>query len=180
MSGFFQRIFAPKMPRKIAIVGPESTGKSTLTKELAAHYLCSFVPEYARTYLEQLGRPYEEKDLLQIAKGQVSQEQSLLVPGDNYLFCDTNLLTIQIWAEDKFGRCDPWILQNLSLETYALHLLTYPDLPWEPDPLREDANRLMELFEWYEAALQQAKVPYQVIRGVGKDRLENAIRTIES
>ncbi|RMG69257.1 MAG: ATPase, partial [Bacteroidetes bacterium] len=109
------------------------------------------MPEYARAYLSTLGRPYREEDLLAIARGQLAAEARVIDPDKPYLFCDTNLLVIRIWSEVKYGRCDPEIRDMERLDRYALHLLTYPDLPWEPDPLRESPHRLRELFDHYEA-----------------------------
>ena len=84
--------------KKIAITGPESTGKSTLARQLAEHYKTVWVPEYARTYINQLNRPYERYDLMEMAKGQISQEEKLLLESNNFLFCDTELSVIKIWG----------------------------------------------------------------------------------
>ena len=95
--------------KKIIITGPESSGKTTLAKALAAHFKTVSVPEFAREYIDQLGRPYVESDLLEIAKGQLRLENEMAKRASNFLFCDTDLITIKIWALDKFGKCDPWI-----------------------------------------------------------------------
>ena len=122
---------------KIAIVGPESTGKSSLAEQLAVHYNTLWVPEYARAYLDKLSHPYTESDLLDIARGQLAMESSLSKKASRYLFCDTNLHVIKIWSEYKYKRCHTEILRNLHNDNYALHLLTNIDLPWEYDPQRE-------------------------------------------
>jgi len=168
------------MTRKIAITGPESTGKSILAEQLAAHYQTAWVPEYARKYLEQLGRPYEEADILLIAKGQLSDETSKLDLAGNFLFCDTELLVTKIWSEVKYGRCDPWILEMIGLNPYDLYLLCDIDLPWEYDPLREHPGRRQFLFDLYHNELESRNFPFAVVRGTGRARLEYAIAIIES
>jgi NadR type nicotinamide-nucleotide adenylyltransferase len=165
--------------QKIAIVGPESTGKSTLARQLASHFNTLWVPEFARKYIDQLNRPYQQADLLTIAQGQLQSEKEAALLARQYLFCDTNLLVIKIWSEDKFGSCDPLILQHLSLNTYALHLLTFPDLPWQADPQREDPHRLGELFGWYQAELEEAGVPFAVVKGQREERLQSALAALQ-
>ena len=138
------------------------------------------MPEYARAYLSGLSRPYQAADLLSMARGQLAAERRAWDPRRPYLFCDTNLLVIRIWSEVKYGYCDPEIRRLEGLERYALHLLTYPDLPWEPDPLRESPHALQALFARYEAALQAAGVSYAVVRGQGPERLAAAVAAIEA
>ena len=122
---------------KIAIVGPESSGKSSLSKALSERLSISWVPEFARAYLDGLGRAYTEHDLIEIAKGQLALEDAFDEGEPQLLICDTNILVILIWAKDKFGRISPELKALWDPEPYALHLLLKPDLPWEPDPLRE-------------------------------------------
>lgn len=154
------------MLKKIAVLGPESTGKSTLSKKLARHYNTEWVPEFARQYIDQLGRPYEEKDLVDIAQGQLEQEDIHAKNASRLLICDTTLLVIKIWSEFKFGRCDPWILQQMEQRKYDLYLLTYIDLPWEDDPQREHPTRREELFQIYLDELNSWDVRYQIIKGI--------------
>ena len=165
---------------KVVIIGPESTGKSVLSKQLAEYYETSFVPEYARQYLDVLGRPYEELDLLKIAKGQLQSEEERISESNKYLFHDTNLITIKIWSEVKYGRVDPWILYSIKTRTYDFYLLTDIDLPWEPDPMREHPEQRQELFELYKNYLDSNRLPYTEISGMGDQRFQNAIDTIES
>ena len=114
---------------RIAINGPESTGKSQLASDLAQHFGCGYVPEIAREYLHQLGRPYEEKDLLEIARLQIDAEEKPLQQQPPLLICDTSLLVIKIWSHFKYGRCHPWIETTEQTRKYSLHLLTDIDLP---------------------------------------------------
>jgi NadR type nicotinamide-nucleotide adenylyltransferase len=164
--------------RRIAIVGPESTGKSSLAGQLAAHHGEPWVAEYARAYLEGLGRPYQQEDLKAIAQGQLALEAQAEASARRFLFCDTNLLVIQIWSEFVYGSCDPWILAHRGLERYALHLLTDIDLPWEPDPLREHPHRREELFALYHQALEASGCPYAIVRGQQGARLEAALKAL--
>lgn len=171
--------------RRIAITGPESTGKSVLTEQLADHYKTVWVPEFARKYIDLLERPYEESDILAIAKGQLKREKDLEellrhepeIP--SFLFCDTEALVTKIWSEVKFNRCDPWILKQVELVEYDLYLLCYIDIPWEFDPQREHPQLREHLFNLYFEELLERKRNFRVISGLGTDRLENAIKFID-
>src|SRR5690606_11050767 len=123
--------------RRVAVIGPECTGKSDLSKFLAAEFNTVWVPEFAREYLDNLSRPYIIDDLTEIAKGQIEQEDSLTARANQVLICDTNLYVIKVWSNFKYGHCDPWILRQIAERPYDLYLLTYVDIPWEYDPLRE-------------------------------------------
>lgn len=171
---------AQQLVRKIALVGPESTGKSSLAQQLAAHFHGQWVPEYARTYLETLERPYVEADLWAIAQGQLAAEATAMKSKPAWLFCDTNVLVVQIWSQDKFGRMDARLSDAWKPETYDFHLLLYPDLTWEPDPLREDPHRLQDLFDTYQQALTDAEVPYGIVKGKGKARLQAAVSHLQN
>jgi NadR type nicotinamide-nucleotide adenylyltransferase len=170
---------APKMIRRIAITGPESTGKSWLAENLASHYRTGWVPEYAREYLENLGRPYGQDDIVKIATGQLNRESSLAKAAAGYLFCDTELLVTKIWSEVKYGSCDPWILSQVETNHYDLYLLCDIDLPWEYDPLREHPDRRQFLFNRYYDELSGRGFPFFVINGTGDSRLQRAIGFIE-
>ncbi len=163
----------------VAIVGPESTGKSTLARSLAAYYGTEWVPEYAREYLNQLERPYNQADLNQIAKGQLLAEKKARLKANNeLLILDTDLQVIKIWSEFKYGKCDPWILQQLDLNQPSIYILTYFDIPYEEDPLRETPEKRPELFDLYEKALKESDSPYVVVQGNQSQRLEQAIQAI--
>ena len=168
------------MIRRIAITGPESTGKSMLAAQLAAHYHTVWVPEYAREYLALLGKPYEEEDIVLIAQGQLLSEESQLKNAGHFLFCDTELLVTKIWSEVKYKRCDPWILNTVATHRYDLYLLCDIDLPWQYDPLREHPHERQYLFDLYLNELNNRMFPFAVVRGTGPDRLANAIKIIES
>ncbi len=165
--------------KKIAITGPESTGKSTLTRQLAEHYKTVWVPEYARTYINQLNRPYERNDLTEMAKGQISHEEKLLLESNNFLFCDTDLSVIKIWSEHKYGIVDPFILTEYESKSYDLYLLMDIDLGWEYDPQRENPELRKFFFDWFERILKSKSVPYRIIRGNAEERFENAQKVID-
>jgi NadR type nicotinamide-nucleotide adenylyltransferase len=166
--------------KKIAIVGPESTGKSTLSAALADHYHTVWVPEYARGYLDQLIIPYDQSDLIKIAHGQLRLEDEWNRSANRLLFCDTNLVVIKIWSEFKFGTCHEEIIKNMHDRKYDLHLLTDIDLPWQPDPQREHPNKRQELFALYEAELKNQNIPYTIVRGENQERLASAIQAIDA
>ena len=164
---------------RIAITGPESTGKSMLTAQLAKHYKAVMVAEYAREYLEKLGRSYEYHDILKIAKGQLSIEKAVLKSTEKFLFTDTEAIVTKIWCNVKYGRCHPWILEQIQDHPYDLYLLCNVDLPWEDDPLREHPDKRIVLFNLYQEELVQRKLQFSIISGSGDNRLQEAIKVID-
>ena len=112
---------------RIAITGPESTGKSKLAQNLAGHYHTVFVPEYAREYIDNLNRPYNQEDILEIARARQDGRRGGK-EGKRILFCDTELIVTKIWSEVKYGICDPWILGEIESRKYDLYLLCYIDI----------------------------------------------------
>jgi len=168
------------MIRKIAITGPESTGKSLLAEQLAHHYKTVWVPEYARTYLEKLNHPYQETDIIKIAKGQIREELLRQNQASRFLFCDTEIVVVKIWSEVKYNRCHPWILKMIENHRYDLFLLCDIDLPWEPDPLREHPDKRKFLFDLYHQELSGRKFPFYIVTGEGESRKSNAISFIEN
>lgn len=165
--------------RRVAIVGPECTGKTDLARFLANHYQTRWVPEFARTYLETLNRSYIKEDLTRIATGQIESENSLAKQANRFLFCDTNLVVIKIWSEFKYGSCDPAIITMMNQQKYDLHLLADVDLPWEDDPLREHPHKRQELFDLYEAELKRTKTKFTIIRGDYTSRRAAAVKAVE-
>lgn len=164
---------------RIALIGPESTSKSTLSEQLAAHYHTSWIPEYSRIYLKDLKRPYVLEDILLIAQEQFRQEEQALKTANRFLFIDTELIVAKVWCEDVFHTCPPWISDTLTRYPYDLYLLTYPDLPWEEDPVRENPHRRQFFYDWYEDELKKINANYTVIKGSGSLRLQNAIDAVE-
>jgi NadR type nicotinamide-nucleotide adenylyltransferase len=168
--------------KKIVVIGPESTGKSTLCRQLAAHYGTAWCPEYARTYLEVNGTEYGPDDLLRIAQGQLALEEwtaAEAVPP--YYFVDTDMYVIKVWYEVVFGYCPPWILKQAAAQHCDLYLLCDTDIPWIHDGLREypDLESRQRLFKMYQDILINDGRPWALISGNEQERLQCAIREIE-
>ncbi len=165
---------------KIAITGPESTGKSTLSQQLADHYQGLWVPEFARTYIAALERPYTLQDLEAIARGQVDLEITTMAQNPHLLIADTDLLVIKIWSEHAFGQSPGWVQQKLKQQDYNLYLLMGVDLPWEPDPQREHPHLRQYFYDWYKRELEALQVPFMEISGQQEDRLAQAIKHVDA
>ncbi|MCX2738575.1 ATP-binding protein [Pontibacter anaerobius] len=164
---------------KIAITGPESTGKSTLAEQLAAQYGTVWVPEYARSYVGNLGRPYTLADIENIARGQMALERELQQQANAILFADTDMLVLKIWSEHAFGHTPSWILEQLQQQDYNLCLLMGVDLPWEPDPQREHPHLRQYFYDWYKRELEALQVPFVEISGQQQERLQLATRHVK-
>lgn len=166
--------------KKIVIIGPESTGKSTLTKGLADFFEEPWVEEFAREYLQNLDRNYEYEDLLEIAKGQIDLENQQIQSAKRLLFCDTDLHVIKVWSDHKYKKTHPWILEQIKQRTYNLYLLTDIDIPWQEDPLREhpDPSMRQYFFHIYYQALLELDTPFFLISGSPEQRLERAIKLV--
>lgn len=169
---------------KVVLFGPESTGKTTLSRQLARHYNSVWVPEYARDYLQNKWnnerKTCEPKDLLPIAIGQMKLENDLAKKTDTILFCDTDLLETKVYSEAYYlGACDP-ILEKFALKnTYDLYFLTYIDTPWEADDLRDKPDERVQMFNAFEQALIKNKRPYVLLKGDKKQRLAVAMKYVD-
>ena len=166
---------------KIAITGPESTGKSTLSEKLAHHYNTNFVPEYSRSYLENFVGKYTENDVVEIAKGQHNLILEEEKKSSKILIADTEIVVCKIWVEYVFKHSNKVIDEILKQQDFDLYLLCDIDLPWVYDPLREnpDIDERKELFEIYRNTLEQMKVPFEIVSGDNDERVNNAIKIIE-
>ncbi|PGH39486.1 MAG: ATPase [Candidatus Nephrothrix sp. EaCA] len=162
--------------KKVCVIGPECTGKTSLSQSLAAHCNTRWVPEYARQYIHELRREYRQEDLTEIAKGQAAMEHETEKSANGLLICDTNLLTIKIWSEYKYKNCDEEIFKLHAKQEYHLYLLTYIDLPWEHDPQREHPDKRDYFWKIYLHEVQQSGIPYRVISG--KERAQKAVAAI--
>ena len=169
---------------KIVLFGPESTGKTTLSKLLARHYNTVWVPEYARKYLQDKWnnerKTCENSDLMPIAIGQMRLENMLAKKADRLLICDTDLLETMVYSEEYYGGFVDSNLEKAALNnSYDLYLLTYIDTPWEEDDLRDRPEQRLEMFAAFENALKKHNRPYVVLRGSRNDRLKIAVHEID-
>lgn len=163
---------------RIAITGPESTGKSSLAEALAQHYQTVWVPEFARGFLEKLNREYDYNDILEIAQGQMQAEDQLS-ENHSLVFLDTELLVTKIWCEVKYNRCHPWILSELKQRKYDLVLLCNTDLPWEYDPQREHPDKRGFLMDLYRSQIGLYYKNVVEISGSGHERFQQAIDAVK-
>lgn len=166
--------------RKIVVIGPESTGKSTLSKALANALSTLHVPEYARLYLESIDRPYNDEDLLAIAKEQLALEDSIATQANEYLICDTDLYVLKVWQEASYNYCHRHIMEMIATRKYDLYLLAYIDVDWEDDPLREHptATDRHYFYHQYRDIVMNSGVTWADIRGTQEERLQASLAAI--
>ena len=175
--------------QKIVVLGPESTGKSTLSEALAKHYGVVDCKEYARQYLHENGTKYNFEDLLTIAKGQLTLEQQAIHKAEqlfieqskNKIIIDTDMYVMKVWCEYVFNNCHTYILDEIHKRKYDLYLLCDIDLPWSPDEMREypDEKPRQELFAIYKDILINQDTPWGIVTGTGNPRTQNAISIID-
>ena len=169
--------------KKVVIIGPESTGKSTLAGQLANHYQTVWCPEFAREYLHQHGKEYTYEDLLKIAMGQVALEDSMMSAAtNNFYFIDTDMHVMKVWCEVAFQDCHKWILEQISIRKYDLFLLCNIDLPWVEDPLREypDLKVRQRIYAMYKDMMINQETPWVEISGDYNQRLHTAISAVNT
>lgn len=168
---------------KIVIYGPESTGKSTLTRQLTEYFETVKADEFARDYLQekfdQSGKPCEYTDLIPIAVGQRKAENKAAEKAVNYLFCDTDALETYVYSMVYFDEVPAEIEDAARKSNYALYLLMNVDVPWTPDDLRDKPEDRKEMFQRFEKELIVFQKKYSVINGIGEDRFKNAIDAIQ-
>ena len=165
---------------KIGVVGAESSGKTWLCEALARHYKTVWVPEYAREYFNDSDiYNYTLSDLEAIAKKQLDMEAQAIKNASRFLFCDTTLITLKIWAELEFQTTPASIREQMLLTPYDHYFLTDNQVPWAEDPLRQNKHSRELLFRMNEAEIKLSGVPYTVITGTDNERLVNAISILE-
>lgn len=186
-----------KKMKKIVIIGPESTGKSTLCEQLAAHYKTEWVKEYAREYLLKNGTDYTFDNLLEVAKGQIKAEELAVdrwsltntntseqrtTVNEQPIFIDTDMYVMKVWCEFVFEKCHHWILNRIVERKYDLYLLCNIDLPWVEDELREypDLKSREQLYHYYKDIMVNQNVPWVDISGTYEERLQKAIIAVDA
>lgn len=164
---------------KIAVVGPESTGKSTISAQLADHYQTVWVPEFARGYCEKLTEPCTLEDEINMFRGQLQLENELASKANRILICDTTFITVKIWSDYMFGQSPPEVLEKLPEHSYDFYLLMNIDLPWEDDPLRDFPHMREHFMEVWHKELHELNARYTLVSGSNQERLQNSIKAID-
>lgn len=169
---------------KVVLFGPESTGKTTISQQLARHYNTVWVPEYAREYLQNKWnnerKTCESHDLLPIAEGQILLENELTKKATDLLICDTDLLETKVYSEAYYiGHCDPTLEKYALQNTYDLYFLTYIDTPWEADDLRDKPNERKQMFAYFKETLEKYDRNFVILKGDKAQRLSTAIQHID-
>lgn len=163
---------------RVGVIGPESTGKSTLCKTLSERCGYIWIKEYARTYVEQLGRPYTIDDLDCISR-QLTADLAADY-GDQVVLFDTEMIIMKVWYEHVYGQVPEAVNRALRDYPMDLYLLLAPDIAAQPDPVRENLDNREYFFRWYEREIQATGVPYAVIRGQGEIRTERCAQRIKA
>lgn len=165
---------------KIAVIGPESTGKTALTEQLARHFHASWEPELARAYVENLHREYTFEDVCEIARRQIAIEKQYEQNNQAHeiVFFDTDLIITKVWFEYKYKQVPDFVTRRLSERFFDFYLLCKPDIAWQPDPVREHGDDREFFYAWYKREIEKLNIPYAEIEGLGRKRFESALKPI--
>ena len=162
------------------LTGPESTGKSTLCEALAEHFGGAWVAEYAREYVEKLGRKYNFRDVCHIARKQIEQLNEAKNSDSKFIFFDTDLIITKVWFEHCFNKIPLFVENYLKKPVIDCYLLCFPDIEWQNDIVRENGTEQQRqfLFHWYKREIEKTGKPFYIIKGKGEKRLQNAINSV--
>jgi HTH-type transcriptional repressor of NAD biosynthesis genes len=182
--GFVPECVRPELVRRVVVSGPESTGKTTLARDLAERFATAWASEFARGHLDRkyggrpLSPPCREEDLPEIARGQLAEEDEAARRSNGVLVCDTDLYATWFYAEEYFGACPGWIRETARTRRYALHLLLDADVPWVEDAQRDLPHRRRAMLAWLRAALERDARPSRLVRGSWAERRETAVAAV--
>lgn len=164
--------------KRIVVTGAESSGKSTLAQFLANRFRIPTAPEYARIYLETHGAAYDYAVVHQIAREHLVYQSERVSKASAWGIYDTDLLNFIIWCEVAYGNCESWLREAAARETHHVYLICKPDTPWEYDPLRESPHDRELLYEKHLDAVIATGREYQIISGMGSERMEQAEQAV--
>lgn len=166
--------------RQVIVTGPESTGKTELSKQLASKYKCSWIPELSRSYVENLGRRYSYEDVTTIASKQIAQFEKIYRRNEAAIF-DTGLIITKVWFDVVYEKCPAFVIDFIQQQPKVFHLLCATDIPWKADSVRENGGEMREeLFDIYVDELEKYKFPFQTVYGLGEERLRNAANILDA
>ncbi len=167
------------MVKRIAVLGPESTGKSVLSKQLSERFNTVFVKEYSRDYFLNREYSYNIHDLEKIALQQLNNEQNLYTKANNIIICDTEFITLKVWSDVVFGKTPTAITNLITSHMYDLYLLCNLDVEWEPDPLRNNSHNRQEIYNRFVSELEHHNLNYRIVSGTNDDRVKNAVTFVQ-
>ena len=166
---------------KVVVTGPESAGKTSIARGLAEHFNTLWIPEYAREYITGLDRPYSYQDVVHIAREQLDREREYLERASHILFYDTHLIVTKVWFDVVYKGCPGWLHKAIKKYKPDLFLVCNTDLPWVPDPVRENGGKMREvLMEMYIKEINAIGVPFELVYGYGEERLDYAVRAVKA
>jgi len=170
-----------KILKKVAIIGPECTGKTTISEQLANYFKTIWIPEFAREYIQNLNRAYNYEDVEFIGRKQIEQLNATYDLTNKFIFFDTDLIITKVWFQVVYNKIPNWIDDAIMASNIDLYLLCNIDLPWITDKVRENGGEMREkLFLMYKNEIEAFKIPYFIVKGEEKLRTENAINFIEN
>ena len=167
-------------PRRVVVIGSESTGKTTLARRLAERHRTVWVREYARAWLDAKGSPLDESDVEPIARGQISAEDEAAWKARELVVLDTSILSTVVYATHYYGACPDWIVREAHARRDGLYLLTDIDVPWVAEPQRDRGSRRAEMHALFVEALESRALPYVLVRGEWDERWRIACAAVES
>ncbi len=165
--------------KRIVILGPESTGKTTLCKQLANYFNTIWLPEYAREYVENIDRPYNYNDIVKISKKQIEVANDKFSDANKFIFFDTYLIITKVWFQFVYNKYPTWLDDEIKKSNIDLFLLCNTDIKWEYDAVRENPDNRDELFNIYKKELEHYKFNYKIISGIGKERFREAVKCVD-